>query len=129
MTAPTVKSGVPPWRVALAGGVSAERCTMTELGSTPPRPAARSGAGPHRENWPEVGGPSRPGTSSRSATRGLAALRAAVPTGGRRSKPSPRFLSVGATRSRCAARSGAGLKTGVPIADTIGGANHHPAAH
>ena len=29
-----------------------------------------------------------------------AALRAAVPTGGRRSKPSPRFLSVGDSRSR-----------------------------
>ena len=34
---------------------------------------------------------------------------------GRRFKPSPRFFSVGDTRFRCALRSGAGLKTGVPL--------------
>ena len=43
-----------------------------------------------------------------------AALRAAVPAGGRRSKPSPRFFAVGGTRFRRATRDGAGLKTGVP---------------
>ena len=43
-----------------------------------------------------------------------AALQAAVPARGRRSKPSPRFFSVGDTRSRCAAHSGAALKSGVP---------------
>ncbi len=37
-----------------------------------------------------------------------------VPTGGRRSKPSPRFFAVGDARSRCASRSGAGVNTGVP---------------
>ena len=52
-----------------------------------------------------------PGKAGRRAS---ARLRRAVPTGGRRSKPSPRFSSAGGTRSRCALRSGAGLKTGVP---------------
>ena len=33
-----------------------------------------------------------------------------VPTGGRRSKPSPRIFAVGRTRFRCASRSGAGLR-------------------
>ena len=44
-------------------------------------------AGPHRENWPEVGVPSRPRASSRLTMCDLAALRAAVlassPGGGR----------------------------------------------
>ena len=55
------------------------------------RCASRSGAGPHRENWPEVGVPvparhpfpvgyvPRPPSSRNWATRGFAALRAAVP--------------------------------------------------
>ena len=51
---------------------------------------------------------------TRISSMRFAALRAAVPTGGRRSKPSPRFFSVGDTRSRCALRSGAGLKSGGP---------------
>ena len=56
---------------------------------------------------PEVGVPSRPRACSWWAVRGFAALRAAVPTGGRRSKPSPRFFLVGCARFRCASRSGA----------------------
>ena len=56
---------------------------------------------------PEVGVPSRPRASSRLAVRPLAPLRGAVPTRGRRSKPSPRFFAVGIARSRCATRSGA----------------------
>ena len=52
-----------------------------------------------------------PGKAGR---RGSARLRRAVPTGGRRSKPSPSFSSAGDTPSHCALRSGAGLKTGVP---------------
>ena len=39
------------------GGVLAETGVIRELGDTRFRCAARSGAGPHRENWPEVGGP------------------------------------------------------------------------
>ena len=35
-----------------------------------------------------------------------AALRAAVPAGGRRSKPFPRFFAVGDARSRCVAEQG-----------------------
>ena len=41
--------------------------------------------------------------------------RAAAPTGGRRSKPSPRFFAVGGTVVRPATRGYAGLKTGVPF--------------
>ena len=63
---------------------------------------------------PEVGVPSRPRASSRSAVRRSAHLRRAVPTGGRRSKPSPRLFAGGHTRFRCAARHRAGLKTGAP---------------
>ena len=54
---------------------------------------------------PEVGVPSRPRASSRSAVRGSARLRRAVPTGGRRSKPFPRFFAVGdAVPPACGAR-------------------------
>ena len=38
-----------------------------------------------------------------------AALRAAVPTGGRRSKPSPRFFSVSRTRFAALSGKGGGL--------------------
>ena len=41
-------------------------------------PAGRC-AGPHRENWPEVGVPSRPRASAQSARRGSARLRRAAP--------------------------------------------------
>ena len=87
----------------------------------------RGPAGPRCR--PEVGVPSRPRASTRAAVRGFAALpgrgagrrsafqavpalllgrrcavsrpcRAAVPAGGRRSKPSPRFCSGGGTRFR-----------------------------
>ena len=58
-------------------------------------------------------------THAISRTR-FAALRAAVPTGDRRSQPSPRFFSVGDTCVRCASRSGAGLKTGVPLPAPLG---------
>ena len=49
---------------------------------------------------PEVGVPSRPRDSPSSAMCGSAARRAAVPTGGRRSKPSPRFFFLGDVRFR-----------------------------
>ena len=49
---------------------------------------------------PEVGVPSRPRDSPSSAMCGSAARRAAVPTGGRRSKPSPRFFLLGDVRFR-----------------------------
>ena len=53
-------------------------------------------------------------TPTQSAERVSRPCEPAVPTGDRRSQPSPRFFSLGGTRSRCAPRSGAGLKTGVP---------------
>ena len=56
---------------------------------------------------PEVGVPSRPRPSSPSALRAFAPLRGAVPTGGRRSKPSPRFFSLSSMRFRPALRGGA----------------------
>ena len=49
---------------------------------------------------PEVGVPSRPRASASLAMRGSARLRRAVPTGGRRSKPSPRFFFLGDARFR-----------------------------
>ena len=49
---------------------------------------------------PEAGVPSRPRASTQSAIRSSARLRRAVPAGGRRSKPSPRFNSVGDTQFR-----------------------------
>ena len=61
-----------------------------------------------------VRSPTRPCPASCFYTRStqisgerFAALRAAVPTGGRRSKPSPRFSTIGDMRFRCAPRSGA----------------------
>ncbi len=115
--------GFPGRRAAPAlRGSAPRRGPSRRLGSSPPRPW-----GPLCR--PEVGVPSRPRASAQSAMRGVpgprrrpcpqgvraetgtipaiggfaaAALRAAVPTGGRRSKPSPRFFSVGDAR-----RSGA----------------------
>ena len=57
---------------------------------------------------PEVGVPWPPGPSRQSAVRGFARLRRVVPTGGRRSKPSPAIWRLGRCAVRCAARSGAG---------------------
>ena len=59
----------------------------SQLYALPPRSAGRC--------RPEVGVPSRPRASSHSALRRFAPLRGAVPTRGRRSKPSPRFFSLG----------------------------------
>ena len=42
-------------RMMLKAGVPAERRTPSELGILPVRPPAAGGAGPHRENCPEVG--------------------------------------------------------------------------
>ena len=47
---------------------------------------------------PEAGVPSRPRASTQSAIRSSPRLRRAVPAGGRRSKPSSRFNSVGDTQ-------------------------------
>ena len=84
--------------------------------------ASRSGADPHRQNWPEVGVPvparhldcwgshaglhfhsNWPAFPGRRLMRAVsdeppAPLRGAVPAGGRRSKPSPRFLPLGDVR-------------------------------
>ena len=88
------------WTVSrsfLVGGC-AKAGVMQGLGDTRFRGPAGRGAGPHRENWPEVGVPSRPGASTPGAICALAALRAACRpplgelAGGRRSKPSPALL-------------------------------------
>ncbi len=59
--------------------------------------------GPHRENWPalqavrvasSVGVRAETGAIPTIGVCAAAALRAAVPTGGRRSKPSPRFFAI-----------------------------------
>ena len=83
------RSAFPGLRAALPGGVCAERSAAPPLGDAWFRCAARSGAGPHRENWPEVGVPlpaccsarwGMCGEGRRAATgwlRGFAALRAA----------------------------------------------------
>ncbi len=68
---------------------------------------------------PEVGVPSRPRDSSLSAIRGLAPLRGAVPTGGRRSKPSPRFFAVGNTWFRPAMRGGADRRSAFQAVSAI----------
>ncbi len=114
----------------LPGGVGAERCAVTELGGTPSRPAVRGGAGvntgvpwlvchPGLEEGAELGWQNVVSWALVSRSR-------AVPAGGRRSKPSPRFLpggvgaercavtELGGTPSRPAARGGAGVNTGVP---------------
>ena len=51
------RSAFPGLRAALPGGVGAERSAAPALGDAWFRCASRSGAGPHRENWPEVGVP------------------------------------------------------------------------
>ena len=95
----------------------------------PPRAAWRAGTGTPtsgRHSPPEAGGrkdpssgwfASRPGPR-RSASAGrtpLAALRAAVPTGGRRSPSRPRdSMQIGYTRSRCASPSGADQRSAFP---------------
>ena len=53
-------------------------------------------------------------TGRAPASSRLAPRSRAMPTGGRRSKPSARFLATGDTQFRRAGRDGAGLKTGVP---------------
>ena len=63
---------------------------------------------------PQVGAPLTGRASRGSGVRALAALRAAVPTGGRRSKPSPRFFSVGDTQFRCASAQRCRPEVGVP---------------
>ena len=68
---------------------------------------------------PEVGVPSRPRDSSLSAIRGFAPLRGAVPTGGRRSKPSPRFFAVGNTWFRPAMRGGADRRSAFQAVSAI----------
>ena len=93
-------------------------------GDTRLRPPPAGCAGPHRENWPEVGVPWRPVPSARMAVslpcgvmRGSsdappAGLRPAVPTGGRRSPAAGAICTNGgvfalrshAGEQRCAAR-------------------------
>ena len=120
------------------GGVRAETGVIPEVGEPRFRCALRRGAGPHRENWPEVGVPLRvrhsfpvgyvPRRASYGtwATRGFAALCAAVPTGGRRSLASGSSFpggvraetgvirEVGDTRFRCASRRGADRRSALP---------------
>ena len=61
-----------------------------------------------------TGGPCPGVPRGRPANRSFTALQAVVPTGGRRSKPSPRFFSLSGTRFRTPAGSGAGVNTGGP---------------
>ena len=72
-------------RVPTGGRRSKPSPRFLSVGGTPFRSPPASGAGPHRENWPAVGVPSRPRASSQSAVRRFARLRRAVPTGDRRS--------------------------------------------
>ena len=82
------------------------------------QPAARGPEAPcrcHRWCRPGQGSPlrftnSRVAPSEQRTNRRSRPCRAAVPAGGRRSKPSPRFFAVGVTPSRPAARGGAGVK-------------------
>ena len=83
------------------------------------RGAARRCAGPHRENWPEVGVPSGPRASSRAASASPAALRAAVPTGGRRSKRSPRFFASSVYAARGAPRRCADRRSAFPAVPAL----------
>ena len=83
----TCAPGAPPF----PAGVRSEADAIRQLGETRFRCALRSGAGPHRENCPEVGVPvparhpfpvgyvPRRASYGTWATRGFAALRAAVP--------------------------------------------------
>ena len=91
-------------RRLICWGYVPRREPSQRLGSSPPRPC-----GPRCR--PEAGVPSRPRASAQAAVRGFAALRAAVPAGGRRSKPSPRFCSSGSTRFRGPVGRGAGRRS------------------
>ena len=113
----------PGLRATLSSGVRAEKGAIP-TGQGPRRrgPAGR-GAGPHRENCPEVGVPSRPRAFAQSAVRGFDRLSAvdagrrpalrcrarSTRFGGTRGfKPSPRFFSLGGTPS-------AALRAAVPV--------------
>ena len=51
------RSAFPCLRATCAAGVHADRGANREIGVLPVRPPAAGCAGPHRENWPEVGVP------------------------------------------------------------------------
>ena len=114
-------SGMVPVSVPKPPGGATRRHGNADLWSAPPAGGGRTApCCCHRWCRPGQGSPlrfakCRVALSVQRTKRPSRPCRAAVPTGGRRSKPSPRFFAVGGTVVRPATRGYAGLKTGVPF--------------
>ena len=87
---------------------------------------AAPGRGSGERAWHPVLGQVRHSRWHGAVSWALVSRSRAVPAGGRRSKPSPRFFAIGGTPFRGPAGRGAGLKTGVPARTAPSGWLEYP---